>query len=280
MVSLTLTHSLIICIVSDKFLFKLLKVMKKLIAIIYFTISFTSHCLEFHSFHLPPVTISKKGKASGTLPLMVKEICKEAKLDCDLTITPWKRVIKNIRVGKFKACFPMGYNKKRTEWLHYSLPLIGTEYGLFYILDYQKKITSISDLAGKSVVVHAKSNTLSQLQKLQKKHNIFKIIIERDVLVVLKKYSNKRYDKNTIIYGNKSIYLELFKELGISNIRYSLRDKAINYHVGFSKQSVSKGTVLLFNKAIKRLEKRGTLELIRLKFNFNSPVYSTFDKLN
>lgn len=244
--------------------------MKFILLVISILISIQIKALDFHTAHLPPFSITE-GRFDGPFYIVAKKACEMAKITCHFHSSPWKRIMKEVKSGQYNACYVIGRNKDRESWMHFSSPVVQTEYGFFYIKDTHKKPLNIEDLKSYDIVVHEKSNTHKQLLNLQKKHGGFHIVLERDVHTSLRKFARERFPKSTLLYGNKDIYFAIFKKMGVKNVRYAFKDKEIFYHYGFSKKSVTKQTLNKFETALQKLKKNGFLKKELNKYSIGYP---------
>jgi len=244
--------------------------MKLFLLPILFIISTKIIALDFHTAHLPPFSLTE-GKFAGPFYNIAKEVCTRAKLECTFIVSPWKRIMKNLESGKYKACYVIGHNKTREKWMYFSSPVVKTEYGLFFIKGVHKAPSTFQDLKGFNIVVHEKSNSLKQLTFLQERLKNFNIITERDILTTLKKFTRNRFPKNTLLYGNKDIVAALFKKIGAKNVQYGFKDKELYYYFGFSKKSVPIEVLNKFEMGLQEIKKDGFLEKELKKFNVDYP---------
>jgi len=218
--------------------------------------------MDFYTVHLPPFTTYTNNEFNGTFHKIAKEICKNQNLECRFSTAPWKRIMNSIKEGKFDACYVVGKNKDREKWMYFSTPVAETEYGFFYVDNYQVKPTKLKDIENKVIVVHAKSNTEKQLRKLNKKFQNFKISVVNDVPMLLKMFANKRFGKNTLLYGNKDIYKAIFKQNNVNFVKYGFKDKPIHYRFGFSKKAVNIKEFEAFEKGLQHLKENGFLKKV------------------
>jgi polar amino acid transport system substrate-binding protein len=217
--------------------------------------------MKFYTKHLPPHSIVIDGKISGTLPEITLAVCAEMKVKCSININPWNRIVNNVKSGQYSGMFPVGKTIARNEWLYFTSPVVENEYG-FFSYKGTKAPNVLADLKGRTIVVHINSSTHAKLQKLQKTLPGFKIHTELNVRTVLKKFNGGRYDKSTLIYGNHEIYEYLFKDLGLTNIKYSFGQSKILYHLGLSKKGVTEAMADRFQEILSKMLKSGKLNYI------------------
>lgn len=225
-------------------------------------LSWQAQALDFYTIDLPPFSMVKGDNVRGPFQEIASTTCEMAKIKCTFHSSPWKRIMSSIKNGSYNACFVVGKNDKRKNWMWFSSPVVKTEYGFFTIEGHSKNLRDIRDLRGATVIVHAKSNTHRQLLKLQKKNPFFKINVHNDVLTALKMFAKKRFNSRTYLYGNKHIYLAIYKQRGESSIKYSLSDKEIFYRYGFSKKSVSESEFKKFELALRTFKAGETYKSI------------------
>jgi polar amino acid transport system substrate-binding protein len=227
--------------------------------------------LNFYAVHLPPFTVLNKEVVSGPFYEIAKQACKISNLKCTFNTAPWKRIMFEVKRGNYDACFVVGKNKVRTSWMSFSSPVARTEYGFFYIKGYHNKPLASIDLKGRTIIVHAKSNTHKSLLKLHKKLQNFKINIQKDVPTALKMFANKRFGETSLLYGNKDIYKKMYQDMNIKQVEYAFSDKPIYYRYGFSKKSVTLQKVSEFEKGLQLLKNNGFLKNELEKYGIGVP---------
>jgi len=234
--------------------------------ILIFFLSTSALGLDFYTINLPPFSTVQEDKLEGPFFEVANRICNFKNMKCNFRTAPWKRIMSGVKDGSYNACYVVGKNKKRESWMMFSSPVVTTEYGFFYIPKYNAPLSTVNNLNGATIIVHAQSNTHRQLLKLQKKNPSFKISVHNDVATALKMFAKKRFGKKTYLYGNKHIYRSIYKNQGVKNVSYTLADKEIFYRFGFSKKSVFKNDFKRFEDGLQVLKRSGELKKILKKY--------------
>jgi polar amino acid transport system substrate-binding protein len=230
--------------------------------VFFFSLSSSIFAIDFYTVNLPPFSYVDNS-IKGPFKDIAIEVCKRSRLSCDFKTSPWKRIMLEVKSGNFDACFVVGKNPSRENWMYFTIPVVETEYGFFYNSKNLKKKISYNSLSNFNIIVHQKSNTAKKLQNLKRKNQYtFKIIEEIDVDTAIKKFAGNRYPKNSLLYGNKDIYSYLFKKINAKEIIYGFKDRPIKYRFGFSKKSVTQKEFHLFNNELKALKASGFLKKV------------------
>ncbi len=80
--------------------------------------------LRFSTQDFAPFNYEIDGVVSGPAADIIRTVCSETDISCSFKLYPWRRVQREVREGKAHGMFVIGWNEKRTEWLHFSPPII------------------------------------------------------------------------------------------------------------------------------------------------------------
>ena len=100
---------------------------------------------------------------------------------------PWRRAQQEVQEGKAHGMFVIGWNAERAKWLHFSPPLLDTEYGFFVREDNPLKFQQNTDVKGYTVGVYGPSNTATALEKIKAEINDVTIDMTPDDEAAFKK---------------------------------------------------------------------------------------------
>ncbi len=234
-----------------------------------FTTSETGAELKFVTQDFEPFNYETDGVVSGPAASIIKEICKEIKINCSFTLLPWTRAQNEVKKGKAHGMFVIGWNKKRAEWLYFSPPIMNTEYGFFVHKDNPLEFKQISDIKGYIVGVFGPSNTSRSLEKIKAKIKDLTIDQRSDDESGFRKLSKGRV---TAVYSNRDVGYAMIKKLNLKNIRYAGQQKKLKYFIGFSQQYTDKKIVDQFNAAFINLHKRGIIQNILKAYSMEPAV--------
>ncbi|WP_020408460.1 substrate-binding periplasmic protein [Hahella ganghwensis] len=225
--------------------------------------------LTFNTQDFRPFTYLQENTVSGPGAELVSLICQSAGFNCSVNLMDWTEAQKEARDKKVDGLFVIGWNEKRSEWLHYSLPIITTQYGFFVQESNSKSYTTLTSFSEHNVGVFGPSNTSRSLEKIQKAVPSLNISMAPDDLVSFQMLSNGKVDA---VYSNRDVGLEILQQLKINNVRYAWRHKTLNYYIGFVKHHTSRRLINDFNKTLKSLYKSGEAQKILAKYGIDSPM--------
>ncbi|MGL1903713.1 MAG: transporter substrate-binding domain-containing protein [Fibrobacterales bacterium] len=203
--------------------------------------------LVFNTQEFPPFHYSENNTIAGPVTKIIYLICKELSIPCKVKSLPWPRAQEEVYTEVADALFVIGKNKDREKWLHFSRPLLKTEYGFFTHKNHDFKINSMQNVHGKTIGVYGPSNTHSTLLSIKDNVPSMKIDLRYDSVSGFKKLNRARVDA---VFSNKSVGEYLVHELQLHNVVYNSDYKEIYYYVGFNKKLVSVGFVKAFNAVI------------------------------
>jgi len=104
----------------------------------------------------PPSFYEENGQLVGTVTDCIREVCGRLGIVPEFGRFPWKRTLRNVRIGEADAIFPLFHNEERTEFLYYPNEPLGTvKMVIFARKGSGMKMTGVTDLKGKSVAVIA-----------------------------------------------------------------------------------------------------------------------------
>ncbi len=215
-----------------------------------------------------PFNYSVKGKVSGPVADIIREICKKNDLTCSFRSVVWKGAQDEVRKGRADAMFTVGWNIERTEWLYFSPSILTSEYGIFVSSDNKLSYKTESDLLGMKIGVYGPSNTSKSLYKIKENIKIMTVDMRSDDVAGFRKLSVGRVDG---VYSNRYVGNHLIKTLKLQNIRYAGTHRKLKYYIAFSKKTVSKKVLDRFNKEYMALYKSGRIKKILAKYNM-TPV--------
>lgn len=202
---------------------------------------------------------------------IIKRVCSEMNVDYMLKVLPWRRAQYDCReAGIYDGLFLIGWNKKRTEWLHFSPPILQTEYGFFVAGNNKLTFKNVADIKGYRVGVFGPSNTSRSLEKLLfKGGGKFTIDMRPDDISGFKKLSIGRVEA---VFSNRDVGFAILKREGIKNVRYAGRQRQLNYYIGFAKKNIDKSVVDEFNSTFLKLHKEKVVHKILDKYQMQPAV--------
>ena len=213
--------------------------------------------LTFNTQDFAPFNYEVKGVVSGPAADVIRKVCEEMKIDCPMTLLPWRRAQQEVGEGKINGMFVIGWNAERAKSLYFSPPLLETEYGFFVRDDNPLAFKQNADVKGYVVGVFGPSNTATALQKIKAELQDLTIDMTPDDLAAFKKLSLGRVQA---VFSNRDVGYDVMRRLGITNVRYSGRQQTLKYYIGFSQKFTDKKLVDEFNATFRRLHKQGVIQ--------------------
>ena len=173
------------------------------------------------------------GFVAGPAAVIIQQVCKEIDATCTINLLPWKRAQEEVRSGKTNGMFVIGWNEKRAKWVHFTPPIMTTEYGFFVKADNPLSYEQFTDVQGYKVGVYGPSNTANSLEKLRKQmqaENLkpIKIDMRPDDESGFKKLSLGRLDA---VFSNREAGFALIAKLNLKDaIRYAGQSRRLKYY--------------------------------------------------
>jgi len=223
--------------------------------------------LRFTTQEFPPFSYQIGGAVSGPASEIIRAICHDMNYKCSFKSLSWTRAQIEVKQGKAHGMFVIGWNENRAQWLHFSHPIVKTQYGFFVRdkdrLEYKKP----DDIKGYNVGVYGPSNTAKSLEKIKRKVKDFTIDISPNSEICFRKLSDGRVNA---VYSNKAVGHSLISKLRLKNIKYAGLDKNLKYYIGFSQKYNSKNVVDEFNNTLKKLYFKGVIQNILSMYNMEA----------
>ncbi len=204
-----------------------------------------------------PFSYEVNGVVAGPAAEIIRRVCADMKVTCKLRLLPWRRAQQEVQDGQAHGMFVIGWNAERAKWLHFSVPLLVTEYGFFVRADNPLEFKKNADVKGYTVGVYGPSNTATALQKIKDEIKDLTIDMTPDDEAAFKKLALGRVDA---VFSNKDVGYDLLRRLDIKNARYSGRQQSLKYYVGFSQKTTARAVVDQFNSVFRSLHKQGVVQ--------------------
>jgi polar amino acid transport system substrate-binding protein len=229
--------------------------------------------LKFTTQDFRPFNYEIDGVVSGPAADIIVKVCAEMQISCTFDLLPWPRAQQEVRNGQANGMFVVGWNKKRAEWVHFTPPIMNTEYGIFVRKDNPLKYNDLSDIQGYTVGVYGPSNTSNSLEQIRdemKEKGLDPITIDMrpDDESGFKKLGLGRLDA---VCSNRDVGYALIAKLGLQdNVRYAGATKKLKYYIGFSKEHNDPDILQRFDDALLKLYKQGVLHAILDQYGMGS----------
>ncbi len=221
----------------------------------------------FNTQDFPPFCYQEEGIVKGPVAEVITEISNEMNIQYCFRILPWIRAQREVEYGKAHGLFVIGWNEQRALWLHFSPPVLETEYGFFVGMDDDLVYREIGDLDGYIVGVYGSSNTSISLEKLHGEKENFTIDMTTDDRAAFLKLEHGRV---SAVYSNLDVGIAMLKRLNIQNVRYAGMHKKLDYYIGFSIKYNDPFFLEEFDKTFLRLYKTGKIQAILESYDMRS----------
>lgn len=219
--------------------------------------------MSFTTQDFAPFSYEVERAAAGPVVEIITAVCKSMEISCSFAVLPWTRAQEYVKTGRAHGMFIIGWTEERSRWLHFSPPILNTEYGVFVRTDNPLEFKNPVDIKGYTIGVYGPSSTSVSLDSIRNEIGDLKIDLRPDDESGFVKLSQGRVDA---VYSNKDVGYALIKKLGLTNIRYAGRSKKIKYYIGFSQQYTDRDLVERFNTTYRDLHKNGTIPEILKKY--------------
>lgn len=230
--------------------------------------------LRFTTQDFAPFSYNVNGMVAGPAQEIIAAACNKIRAQCTFALLPWARAQQEVADGTAHGMFVIGWNKPRAEVLHFSPPLMKTEYGFFVGAGSKLDYRDLTDIQGMMIAVYGPSNTSKTLEALQEKmvsQNMKPVAIDMrpDDEAGFKKLAASRVDA---VFSNREVGFALAAKLGLrEKVRYAGKTSDLNYYVGFGKKHSDPKTLSEFDSAVRALMKDGTAKRILDKFEMHLP---------
>ena len=194
--------------------------------------------LRFVTLEFAPFIYGENQQVAGPGHDVIAAVCARAGIECTYDIYPWRRAQELMKSGDADGMMVIGRNPEREEWLHFSPPMMRTEYGFFVRADNALSYDDPAAVAGMRVGVFAPSNTETQLKDLRDRliaagHEPIEIDGHPDDAAGMRKLAAGRLDA---VYSNRDRGWGIVAAEGLEGeIRYAGADKAILYYSGITR---------------------------------------------
>ncbi|MDH3663659.1 MAG: transporter substrate-binding domain-containing protein [Alphaproteobacteria bacterium] len=221
--------------------------------------------LKFTTQDFPPFSYNTNGVVSGPAVDIIRRVCVEMKAQCSFRLLPWSRAQQEVRTGKANGMFVIGWNQKRAKWVHFTPPIMNTEYGIFVKTGNPLKFAELADIGGYKVGVYGPSNTSNSLNKIRTKMvedglKAITIDMRPDDESGFKKLALGRIDA---VFSNRDVGHALIAKLGLSEkIQYAGPQRKLKYFIGFSMENNDKNVLDRFDAAYRKLHASGEVKKI------------------
>jgi polar amino acid transport system substrate-binding protein len=225
-----------------------------------------AEAMHFVMEPFPPFVTDEKGKPEGPFPEVVLAVCASIKVQCKLSIFPWRRAYAMAEKGLVDGIFVLIRSSERDREFYFTAPVLQTAYGVFVRQDSKLVYAAPADLNGYTVAAYGPSGTSTALEEVARQVPNCRIEIEVDNSSVIRKLSAGRYGELSAAVINRDVGLYLLAREHVSGVRIAGEIKKIDYAIGLSRKKVPPAQAEQFNAALRELIRNGTVRTIVEKF--------------
>jgi polar amino acid transport system substrate-binding protein len=218
----------------------------------------------------PPFVFEEQGKIQGPFPEAVFAVCEAMKVDCRLTVYPWRRALRLAENGSVDGILVIQKMDDRVQSFYLTDPVMYSSYGLYVHQSSALNDVSAEHLAGYTVGAYGPSATSRAAAKMLKSVPNSRLELEIDNLTVLKKLSAQRYGEKGAALVNVDVANYLTKQDGLTRLKLAGEIRPIAYLIGLSKSRVSSTQAQRFRTVLRRLRDNGTLQKIAEKYGLRA----------
>jgi polar amino acid transport system substrate-binding protein len=211
----------------------------------------------------PPFQTLHDGKITGPMYSVMKSICEEAKLKCNIEMMEWKDAYKQALDGSADIVFSILLEvPARREFFHLSPSIVNTSYSFFVTSRNKWKYRGYESLNGMSLGAYGPSGTSITAQELIKNresagYTLMNLTVEPSIVESFQQLILGKYGSNGAVVVNKDVGLALLKKHSIIGPKPAGDISDITYGFGFSKNSPHQEYYQRMVNALVALQLRG-----------------------
>lgn len=212
----------------------------------------------------PPFQTMHNSTIQGPMYSVMRQICKEAKLQCAFELLPWKDAYKQAVDGDADVVFSILLEvPERAELFFLSPSIVTTEYSFFVTSRNPWKYGGVSSLDGMTIGAYGPSGTSIVAEEVVAKRAAMgfepvTLIIEPSIVLSYQNLITGKYGANGAVVVNKDVGFALLKRHSIIGPKPAGDIKTITYGYGVSRNSKrGKEISERMDAALRRLQTRG-----------------------
>ena len=226
----------------------------------------------------PPFQTLYDGQITGPMYTIMQNICKEAKIECDIELLAWKDAYKQALEGNADVVFSILLEvPEREKFFYLSNSIVNTSYSFFVTSKNDWRYTGYKSLDNMVIGAYGPSGTSITAQELVKNreiagHPTTPLIIEPSIVESFQQLIIGKYGYNGAVVVNKDVGLALLKKHAIIGPKPAGDINNITYGFGFSKKSPKTEYYKKMADALVRLQTRGEIEKILQTYGLKSSL--------
>jgi polar amino acid transport system substrate-binding protein len=214
----------------------------------------------------PPFQTLENGQITGPMYSVMKAICDEAKIKCDIQLLEWKDAYKQALNGEADVVFSILLEvPERAQFFLLSPSIVNTSYSFFVTSRNKWKYTGFKSLDNMTIGAYGPSGTSIVAQETVKNreisgYNSTKLIIEHSIVESFQQLIIGKYGSNGAVVVNRDVGLALLKKHSIVGPKPAGDIKEITYGFGVSRKSPNKDVYYKMVDALRVLQEKGTIK--------------------
>lgn len=191
----------------------------------------------------PPFQNIYNGTIQGPMYSIMRQICKEANLQCTFEMLEWKDAYKQSVDGDADVVFSILLEvPERADLFYLSPSIVNTSYSFFVTSRNPWKYSGVSSLDGMTVGAYGPSGTSIVAQEVADKRVAMgfpplPLIIEPSIVLSYQNLITGKYGANGAVVVNKEVGMALLKKHSIIGPKEAGEIKKITYGFGVSRKS-------------------------------------------
>ena len=214
----------------------------------------------------PPFQMLQNSSIQGPMYSIMRQICKEANLECTFELLAWKDAYKQAVEGNADVVFSILLEvPERADLFFLSPSIVNTSYSFFVTSRNPWQYNGVSTLNGMTIGAYGPSGTSITAQKVMDKRiamgfDPIPLIIEPSIVISYQNLVIGKYGANGAVVVNKDVGLALLKKHSIIGPKLAGDIEPITYGYGVSRNSKrGKEIATKMETALKRLQLDGTV---------------------
>lgn len=216
----------------------------------------------------PPFQTLQNSSIQGPMYSVMRQICKEAKLDCTFELMAWKDTYKQAVEGDADVVFSILLEvPERADLFYLSPSIVNTSYSFFVTSRNPWVYSGVSSLDGMTVGAYGPSGTSIVAEEVAAKRVAMgfpplPLIIEPSIVLSYQNLITGKYGANGAVVVNKEVGMAMLKKHSIIGPKEAGEIKKITYGFGVSRKSKNPMIKPVeiharMTEALERMQKRG-----------------------
>lgn len=213
----------------------------------------------------PPFQTVYNGTVQGPMLSIMKQVCKEAKLECKFELMALPDAHKEAIEGKADVIFSIATDAlDHASFFYVSPNIVETKYSFFVTGNSNWKYGGVLSLDGMTISSADYSGSAIAQGLLEERMNLglkpFTLIVEPDIATSYLNLITGLYGKDGAVVANKDVGFAMLRRNSIIGPKPAGDIKTITYGYGVSRNSKQGKEISdRMNAALKRLQKRGEI---------------------